>query len=363
MKIIFKLRNTKQSLALLLVMCQVYIHAFQNQDLLRKRGFEFEQGRKQVAMQLSQSNSTDLLIEDGMGKIAGSIAAPPRYKKHAHRKKNKKYNKQKRREMALEQMEKKRMGSKNIPSRQTLSENSEKKPQSANAGLAIETEMELEADSFESENKSYTWLQNHPALLLNADYQPMSHTPLSLWTWQDAVKSVFSGKVTVVDVYPNVYIRAANMKMPLPSVIALSEYAPHARGQKPAFTRKNVFLRDRNRCQYCNNEFRTYELTLDHVKPRCMGGRLTWENAVACCAKCNSRKGSLQVHQLKSVGMKLVREPRAPSSLELARLSQQISPKRVHPTWIPFLPFVDEQNAVLRDSVGNNAKLMNEMEE
>jgi len=87
------------------------------------------------------------------------------------------------------------------------------------------------------------------------------------------------------------------------------------------------------------------------------------ENAVACCAKCNSRKGSLQVHQLKSVGMKLVREPRAPSSLELARLSQQISPKRVHPTWIPFLPFVDEQNAVLRDSVGNTAKLMNEMEE
>ena len=59
----------------------------------------------------------------------------------------------------------------------------------------------------------------------------MSHLPLSLWSWQEAVKSVFSGKVVVVDVYPDVYIRAANMKMPLPSVIALTDYAPHARGQ------------------------------------------------------------------------------------------------------------------------------------
>ena len=68
----------------------------------------------------------------------------------------------------------------------------------------------------------------------------MSHLPLSLWTWQDAVKSVFSGKVTVVDVYPDVYIRAANIKMPLPSVIALSEYAPHARGQ--VRKRKNIII-------------------------------------------------------------------------------------------------------------------------
>ena len=59
----------------------------------------------------------------------------------------------------------------------------------------------------------------------------MSHIPLSLWSWQETIKSVFSGKVTVVDVYPDVYVRAANIKMPLPSVIALTEYAPHARGQ------------------------------------------------------------------------------------------------------------------------------------
>jgi hypothetical protein len=69
-------------------------------------------------------------------------------------------------------------------------------------------------------------LDRHPALLLNADYQPMNKLPLSLWHWQEAVKAIFSGKVTVVDTYPDVMIRAANLELPLPSVIALNEYVP-----------------------------------------------------------------------------------------------------------------------------------------
>ena len=34
-------------------------------------------------------------------------------------------------------------------------------------------------------------LEKCPALVLNADYRPLSYYPLSLWSWQDAVKSVF----------------------------------------------------------------------------------------------------------------------------------------------------------------------------
>jgi hypothetical protein len=52
----------------------------------------------------------------------------------------------------------------------------------------------------------------------------MSHLPLSLWCWQDVVKAVFCGKVTVVDVYPDVYVRAVNIDVQLPSVIALNDY-------------------------------------------------------------------------------------------------------------------------------------------
>ena len=103
----------------------------------------------------------------------------------------------------------------------------------------------------------------------------MAYLPLSLWTWQDAVKAIFSGKVTVVDVYPEATIRANNFEIPLPSVIALNEYVP-IKHSRPAFTRRNVFLRDEYKCQYCNERFHTSDLSLDHVHPRCMGGQLNW---------------------------------------------------------------------------------------
>lgn len=354
-----RMKNNSLSIILFLVLGSSLIHAFQSQDLSRRRGVKLVQFNREFALEISRSNITDVTVKDDKENPIGSVSAPPRFKKHAHRTKSKKFNKQRRKEMTMEKTNDKKKNHLRFRSRKTAGKNND----CSSNSFPVDTEIELETDEIENENKSYTWLENHPALLLNADYQPMSHLPLSLWTWQDAVKAVFSGKVTVVDVYPNVFIRAANIKMPLPSVIALSEYAPHARGQKPAFTRKNVFLRDKYRCQYCNNEFRTFELTLDHVKPRCLGGRLNWENAVTCCANCNSRKGSLQVHELKSVGMELVREPKAPSSLELAKLAEQIMPKKVHPTWIPFLPFVQHLSAARVEGKSDVATVMNEFEE
>lgn len=99
--------------------------------------------------------------------------------------------------------------------------------------------------------------------------------PLSVWSWQDTVKAVLSGKAVVVDVYPDVFVRAVSLDMPVPSVIALREYAPTGKA-RPAFTRRNVFLRDGYRCQYCGGLFRTSDLSLDHVEPRCFGGKLVW---------------------------------------------------------------------------------------
>jgi len=128
----------------------------------------------------------------------------------------------------------------------------------------------------ESEQKDYLkMLDRHPALVLNADYQPISYLPLSMWHWQEAVKAVFAGKVTVVDVYPGVSIRATNLEIPLPSVIALIDYVQQP-NSKPAFTKRNVFLRDEYRCQYCNDRFHTRDLSLDHVHPRSLGGALHW---------------------------------------------------------------------------------------
>ena len=73
--------------------------------------------------------------------------------------------------------------------------------------------------------------------------------------------------------------------MRLPSVIALKQYVPLSR--RPAFTRFNVFLRDRFACQYCGDTPGTSELTFDHVIPKSRGGLTSWDNVVAACSHCN----------------------------------------------------------------------------
>jgi 5-methylcytosine-specific restriction endonuclease McrA len=194
----------------------------------------------------------------------------------------------------------------------------------------------------------YHVLDRHPTLVLNANYQPLSHLPLSIWHWQEAIKAVFSGKVTVVDVYPGMFIRAARLEIPLPAVIALNEYVPQFTA-KPAFTKRNVFLRDEYRCQYCGHRFHTRDLSLDHVVPRSHGGPLNWENAVTCCHSCNTRKGSLRVDQLPGVGMRLQRSPDVPTQYELAAIAGKMLPRLVDPTWKPFLgmSFEDEDDATM----------------
>ena len=65
-------------------------------------------------------------------------------------------------------------------------------------------------------------LENYPALVLNADFRPLSYLPLSLWGWQDSVKACFQGRVNVVAEYEQV-IRSPSFEMQLPSVIALKD--------------------------------------------------------------------------------------------------------------------------------------------
>ena len=116
-------------------------------------------------------------------------------------------------------------------------------------------------------------LDNCPALVLNAVFRPLNYFPLSLWSWQDSVKSVFLNRVNVISEYDKV-IHSPSWAINLPSVISLKEYVHLTR--RPAFTRFHVFLRDRFTCQYCDREFPTPLLTFDHVTPRSRGGRTQW---------------------------------------------------------------------------------------
>ena len=68
-------------------------------------------------------------------------------------------------------------------------------------------------------------VENCPALVLNADFRPLSYFPLSLWSWQDTVKAVFLSRVNVVSEYERA-VHSPSLKMFLPSVISLKQYVP-----------------------------------------------------------------------------------------------------------------------------------------
>lgn len=170
-----------------------------------------------------------------------------------------------------------------------------------------------------------------PALVLNADFRPLSYFPLSLWSWQEAVKAVFLDRVNIISYYDRV-IHSPSWEMRLPSVISLKEYIPANR--RPAFTRFNVFLRDRFTCQYCGQPFPTHELTFDHVIPRARGGRTTWGNVVTSCAVCNLRKGSRLPHDC---GMIPLSPPFQPTVFELQEHGRAFPPNFLHESWRDFL--------------------------
>src|SRR5262245_56534958 len=53
---------------------------------------------------------------------------------------------------------------------------------------------------------------SNPALVLNADYRPLSYYPLSLWSWQDAIKAVFLDRVNIVSEY-DIAVHSPNFQM------------------------------------------------------------------------------------------------------------------------------------------------------
>lgn len=154
-------------------------------------------------------------------------------------------------------------------------------------------------------------IHSHPALILNADYRPLSYHPLSVMGWQDAVRAVWCQRVMPVRYYDK-EVRSATMCLPLPSIVVLHRYIGVVR--HPPLTRHNVFLRDRYRCQYCRRRLPGRELTFDHVTPRRLGGRTHWGNVVACCAFCNMKKGGRTPEQ---AGMHPVCVAKRPSDRSL----------------------------------------------
>src|SRR5262245_42858522 len=110
------------------------------------------------------------------------------------------------------------------------------------------------------ERRSAMTMAAHPALVLDADFRPMSYFPLALLRWEDAVHAVFNDRVSIVAEY-DTWERSPSTKIRLSSVVALRKCQPTVRF--------NVFLRDRFTRQNCGETFASSALTFEHVIPRC----------------------------------------------------------------------------------------------
>jgi 5-methylcytosine-specific restriction endonuclease McrA len=126
------------------------------------------------------------------------------------------------------------------------------------------------------------------------------------------------------------WVQTPSLTLMVPRIVRVLNY-DRQRAHKVRLTRKNIYFRDKNTCQYCGGRFKTRDLNIDHVIPRSRGGRDTWANLVCACISCNIRKGNRLPAE---AGMRLIREPLRPklNPTIVAHLS-----KRKYASWRSFL--------------------------
>jgi len=164
-------------------------------------------------------------------------------------------------------------------------------------------------------------------LVLNSDYEP-----LNVCNLRRALMLIHLGKAEVLHTSSRV-VRTFSGELESPSVLKLRHQVRRPIPQL-RLSRRSIFARDDHQCQYCGASGR--ELTIDHVVPKRLGGKGTWENLVACCRRCNSKKGDKLLHQ---TGMRLRREPRRPRYVPYISLSKYLAGQK-NEVWRTYLPVV-----------------------
>jgi len=185
----------------------------------------------------------------------------------------------------------------------------------------------LKVDICTQTSKEYRILHHDMewTLLLNSTFEP-----LKVVTWKKAIVLVTLEKVEVIEEYDRM-IRGVRFSLRLPAVIRLNRFIKR-KTPIVKFSRQNLYVRDRGKCQYCGTPFEHKELTYDHVIPRSKGGQTDWTNVVTCCTACNLKKGGRTPEE---AGMSLIRKPRAPIWIPLLAMSLGI--KETPDPWKDYL--------------------------
>jgi 5-methylcytosine-specific restriction endonuclease McrA len=159
-------------------------------------------------------------------------------------------------------------------------------------------------------------------LLLNATFEP-----LAVVTAKRAVVLMLTGKAECVQAALEGAFHSESLTVIAPSVMRLSRYVRVPYRRPVPMTRSGVLRRDSRRCAYCSRRADT----IDHVIPRSRGGAHTWENCVAACRLCNSRKAD---RLLEELGWTLRVKPVAPHRAPGGIMVLAVEP---HPAWEPWL--------------------------
>ena len=162
---------------------------------------------------------------------------------------------------------------------------------------------------------------NSRVLVLNQNFEP-----LTICKAKRAIIMMLLGKAELIIGLERA-VRSVRLSFPLPSVLRLNHYVK-LRNREITLTRRKVIERDRHQCQYCGKT--TGSMTADHIIPKSMGGKDSWENMVCACLECNNRKGD---RLPKQAGMKLLKKPKKPHHLTFVLNSMG----RIDTQWRPFI--------------------------
>ena len=158
------------------------------------------------------------------------------------------------------------------------------------------------------------------ALVLNASFEP-----LSVVSARRATVLVLADKAAMLAT-SGMTMRSERLEVEVPSVVRLHRYRRVPYGRRAALNRRTLFARDGHECQYCAGPAES----IDHVIPRSRGGAHAWDNVVAACQACNTRKGD---RLLTETSMQLRRQPVTPRGTAWVAISVGSVPD----PWVPFL--------------------------
>ncbi|MDI9639927.1 HNH endonuclease [Kamptonema cortianum] len=171
-------------------------------------------------------------------------------------------------------------------------------------------------------------MAHHDVLLLNANYEP-----LNVCNLRRAVTLLVLGKAEIIQDTENIVLTSSGTLI-VPSIVRMRYQVKRPMPQL-RLSRHSVLARDQYTCQYCGS---ARDLTIDHVIPRWVGGPHSWDNLVACCRKCNLKKGDKTPQQ---AGMKLKKQPKRPSYVPYLSL-QKYMKAVTREDWHFYLPVFEE---------------------